>query len=125
MQQETLPFNNSTQSKTQIGYKQSLIKITAPKTNKYSIDHYDHHIIRPYEDIFLNDDKFANPQLTEKFFIKTPYVFTLNTLDKKKKDHVISTALRDIHAYNSYFNHKFNHFSLTFRFLTPKERHLH
>ena len=124
MQQGTLPFNNSTQSKTQIGYKQSLIKFTAPKTNKYSIDHYNRHIIRPNEDFFLNDNKFANPQLTEKFFIKTLYVFTLNTLDKKK-DHVISTALRDIRAYDSYFNHKFNHFSLTFRFLTPKERHLH
>ena len=57
---------------TQIGYEQSLIKFTASKTNEYSIDHYDHNIIRPNEDIFLNDDQIANPQLTEKFFIKTP-----------------------------------------------------
>ena len=49
---------------------------------EYSIDHYGHHIQRPNEDSFLNDDKFANPKLTEKFFIKTPYVFTLKTLDK-------------------------------------------
>ena len=69
----------TTKQFTQIGYKQSLIRFTAPKTNEYSIDHYDHNIIRPNEDIFLNDDKFANPQLTEKFFFKTPYVFTLNT----------------------------------------------
>ena len=51
------------------------------------------------------------------------YVFTLNTLDKKY-DHVISTALSDIQAYDSNFN-KFNNFSLTFHFLTPKERDLH
>ena len=108
---------------TQIGYKQSLIRFTAPKTNEFSIDHYDHNIIRPNEDIFLNDVQFANPQLTEKFFIKTPYVFTLNTLDKKY-DHVISTALRGIQASDLYFN-KLKHFSLTFQFLTPKERDLH
>ena len=108
---------------TQIRYKQSLIRLTAPKTNEYSIDHYDHHIIRPNEDTFLNHDEFANPQLTEKFFIKTLYVFTLNTLDKKY-DHVISAAIRDIQDYDSYFI-KFNIFSLTFHFLTPKERDLH
>ena len=54
---------------TQIGYKQSLIRSTAPKTNEYSIDPYDHNIIRPNEYIFLNDDQFANPQLTEKIFL--------------------------------------------------------
>ena len=63
---------------TQIGYEQSLIRFTAPKTNEYIIDHYDHHIQRLNEDTFLNDNKFASPQLTEKFFIKTPYVFTFN-----------------------------------------------
>ena len=51
---------------TQIGYQQSLIRFTAPKANgkKFSIDHYDHHIIRANEDTFLDEDKFANPQLT-------------------------------------------------------------
>ena len=106
-----------------MGHKQSPIRFTAPKANEHSIDHYDHNIKRPNEDIFLNEDKFANPQLTEKFFIETPYVFTLSTLDKKY-DHIISTALRDIQAYDSYFNN-FNHFSLTFLFLTAKERDLH
>ena len=47
---------------TQIGYKKSLIKFTAPKANEYSIDHYDHRIIRPNEDIFFNNSKFTNPQ---------------------------------------------------------------
>ena len=73
---------------THIGYKQSLTLFTAPKTNDYSIDHYNHEIIRPNEDHFLNDDKFANQELTEKLFIRTPYVFALNSLDKKH-DHII------------------------------------
>ena len=55
-----------------MGHKQSPIRFTAPKANEHSIDHYDHNIKRPHEDIFLNEDKFANPLLTEKFFIKTP-----------------------------------------------------
>ena len=54
---------------------------------------------------------------------KTANVFTLNNLDKKC-EHFITTALRDIQAYESYSN-KFNHFSLSFHFLTPKERDLH
>ena len=102
---------------------QALTRITAPKANEFSIDRYDHHIIRANEDIFLDDDKLANPQLTEKFFIETSNVFTLNSLDKKY-DHVISAALRNIQAYDFYFN-KFNIFSLTFHFLTPKKRDLH
>ena len=108
---------------THIGYKQTLTIFIAPKANENSIDHCDHHIIRPNEDHFLNDDKFANPQLTEKFFIRTPYVFTLNSLERKH-DHIISEALRDIQAYDSNFS-KFNNFSLTFHVLTPKERYLH
>ena len=102
---------------------QAHTRFIAPKANKFSIDHHDHHIVRPSEDIFLDDDKFANPQITEKCFIETSYVFTLNSLDKKY-DHVISAALCNIQAYDSYFN-KFNNFSLTFHFLTPKERDLH
>ena len=42
----------------------------------------------------------------------------------KKYDHIISTALRDTNAYDSYLN-KFNHFSSTFSFLTTKKRNLH
>ena len=38
-------------------------------------------------------------------------------------DHIIYTTLRDTKAYDSFFS-KFNHFSLTFNFLTPKERDL-
>ena len=67
---------------TQIGYRQSLTIFTAPNSNINSIDYYDHNIIRLNEDIFLNNDPFANPQLTEKVFIKTPYTFTLKIFKK-------------------------------------------
>ena len=67
-------------------------------------------------------DKNANPQITEKLFIKSSYVFTINCMNKKN-DQIISAALRDTKALDSYFS-KFNHFSLTFNFLTPKEREL-
>ena len=103
---------------TQIGYRESLTKFTAPKANNYP-----HNIIRPNEDTCLSNDPYTSPQITKKFLIKTSYPFTINILIKKK-DKVISAALRNTNAYESYFN-KFNHFSLTFHFLTPKERHLH
>ena len=108
---------------THIGYKKLLKTFTAPRANDFSIEYYNHNIIRPNQDQFLDDDKFANPQLTEIFFIQTPYILTLSSLDKKH-DHIISEALIDIQAYES-FHDKFQIFSLTFHFLTPKERALH
>ena len=48
----------------------------------------------------------------------------LASINQKKYDKVISVALRNTNAYESYFNN-INHFSLTFHFLTPKERDLH
>ena len=105
-----------------MGYQQSVTKFTAPKDNTHSIDYYDRNIIRPNEDICLFGDPNTNPQLTEKFFIKNSYTFTHNIF-VKKHDKIISAALRNNNAYKSHFN-KFNHFSLTFHFLTPKERDL-
>ena len=67
------------------------------------IEYYDHNIISSNQDQFLDDDQFAKPQLTEKFFIKTPYLFTLNILDKKH-DHIISEALSDIQEYETFSN---------------------
>ena len=107
---------------THVGYQKLLKMFTAHEAKDYSIDYYDHDIIRPNQDLFLNDDKFDNPQLTEKFFIRTPSVFNLSSLDKKH-DRIISEALCDIQAYEAYYN-KFNIFPLTFHFLTPKERDL-
>ena len=108
---------------THVGYKKLLKIFTASRVNDYFIEHYDHNIIRPNQDQFLDGDKFANPQLTENFFIRTPYIFTLSSPDKKP-DHIISEALIDIQAYESFYD-KFETFSLTFHFLTPKERDLH
>ena len=42
----------------------------------------------------------------------------------KKHYHIISEALSDIKAYES-FDEKFEIFPLTFHFITPKERDLH
>ena len=104
---------------TYIGYKKSLKRYTAPRANELTLEYYDHNIIRSNQDQFLDDDRFANPQLTEKFFIKTPYVFTLNIFDRKF-DHIISEALTDMQAYES-LKEKFQLFSLTFHFLAPHE----
>ena len=77
---------------TQIGYQQSLIRFNAPKANQYSIDHYDHHILRAIEDIFLDIDRNANTKLTENtIIINTQYVFTINSLDKTRPHHFSST----------------------------------
>ena len=86
---------------TYIGYKKSLKTYTAPRANEYTLEYYDHNIIRTNQDQFLDYDRFANPQITEKFFIKTPYVFTLNIFDRKF-DHIISEALTDTQAYESF-----------------------
>ena len=108
---------------TYVGYKKSLKIHTAPRANEYTLEYYDHTIIRANQDQFLDDDRFANPQITEKFFIKTPYVFTLNIFDRKF-DHIISEALTNTQAYES-FKERFQIFSLTFHFLAPHERDLH
>ena len=108
---------------TYVGFKKLLKTFTAPRANDFSIDYYDHNIIRPNQDQFLDEERFANPQLTKKFFIKTPYLFALNIFDKKH-DHVVSEALIDIQAYESFYD-KFQLFSLTFHFLSPQERDLH
>ena len=80
---------------TYVGYKIFLKTFTAPRGNDFAIEYYDHNIIRPNHDQFLDEDRFANPQLTKIFFIKTSYLFTLNIFDKKHV-HIISEALVDI-----------------------------
>ena len=108
---------------TYVGYKKLLKTFTAPRANQFTIDYYDHNIIRPNQDQFLDEDRFANPHLTEKFFVKTSYVLTLNIFDRKY-DHIISESLADIQAYESFYD-KFQLFSLTFHILSPHERNLH
>ena len=55
---------------TYTGYKKSLKTYTAARANEYTLEYYDHNIIRANQDQFLDDDRFANPQITEKFFTK-------------------------------------------------------
>ena len=93
---------------TYVGYKKLPKTFTAPRANDYSIEYYDHSIIRSNQDQFLDDDKIVNPQITEIFFIKSSYIITLNILDKKH-DQINSEALSDIHAYES-FHEKFQTF---------------
>ena len=71
------------------------------------------------EDTVIEEDENTNTQIAEKFCIKSKYVYLINSMNNKY-DNIFSTALRDTKAYDFYFN-KFNHFSLTFKFLTPKE----
>ena len=97
---------------TTIGLNQTLNRFTAQKVNRYSINHYDYAIARPNEDIFSNDDTNANPQLTEKFFIQSFYVFTTNRINKTY-DHIISAALRDTKAYDSVNLITFHYFFLS------------
>ena len=85
---------------TYVGYK----KFTAPRANEFTIEYHDHNIIPPNQDQFLEEDRFANPQLTEKFFIKTSYVFTLNIFDGKN-GLIFSESLADIQAYESFYFH--------------------
>ena len=73
---------------TYVGYKMLLKTFTATRANEFAIEYYDQIIIRPNQDQFLDEDRFANPQLTEQFFIKTSYVFTLNIFDRKN-DHML------------------------------------
>ena len=108
---------------TYVDYKKLLKTFTAPRANEFAIEYYDHNIIRPNQDQFLDENRFANPQLTENVFIKTSYVFTLNIFDRKN-EHVISESLADIQAYESFYD-KFQLFSLFFNFLSPQERNLH
>ena len=84
---------------TYVGFKKLLKEYTAPRANDFTIEYYDHNIIRPNQDLFLDDDRFANPQLTEKFFISTPYIFTLiflikNTITSFQKPSLIHKPIK-------------------------------
>ena len=70
-----------------------------------------------------DDDPNINSQLTEKFLIKSQYIFHLDGTNKKL-DHIIDHALTNTEAYEPFFN-KFNQFALTFNFFTPNERDIH
>ena len=52
---------------TNVGLKKLLKTFTATRANDFRIEYYDQNIIRPNKDQFLDDDRFANPQLTKSF----------------------------------------------------------
>ena len=93
---------------TYVGFKKLLKSFTAPRANDFTIEYYDHNIIRPNHDQFLDDDRFANPQLIKKFFIKTPYLFTLNIFDLKKTT-TYSLKLSSTHKHTKVFRKIFNY----------------
>ena len=55
---------------TYAGYKKLLKTFTAPRANEFTIEYYDHNIIRTNQDQILDEDRFTNPQLTENFLSK-------------------------------------------------------
>ena len=94
-----------------------LNRFIAPKANQFSNNHYNHAVTRYIEDSPYDDDPHINPQLTENFFI-----FYLDSTNKKL-DHIIDHALKTQKPMNRSF--QFNHFALTFNYLTPKERDMY
>ena len=50
--------------------KKLLKTFTAPRANEFAIKYYDHNIIRLNQDQFLDEYRFANPQLTVNFSSK-------------------------------------------------------
>ena len=68
---------------TYVGYKKLFKTFTAPRANDYSIEYYDHNIIRPKQDQFLDEDRFVNPQLTEYILLKHHTYLHLIFFDKK------------------------------------------
>ena len=51
---------------TYIGFKKLLKEFIAPRANDFTIEYYNHNFIRPNQYQFLDDDRFAKPQLKEK-----------------------------------------------------------
>ena len=87
---------------TTIGLTQTRNRFVAQKANRFSINHCDHAIARYMEDTFSEDDENTNPQLTEKFFIKSQNVFVIFCMNENC-DNIVSTALSDTKAYDSFF----------------------
>ena len=61
-----------------------------------SNNHYDQAVTRFMETSVYDDD--PNPQLTEKIFIKSEYIFHLDST-LKNFDHIIDHALKNAQAY--------------------------
>ena len=66
---------------TYVGFKKLLKTFTAPRANDFTIEYYDHNIICPNKDQFSDDDRFANPQLTENLHTFSHLIYLIkNTI---------------------------------------------
>ena len=68
---------------TTIGLNQTLNRFIAQKAIRFSINHYDHPVNRYMEDSPEGNELDIKPQLTEKFFFKSEYIFCLDSTNKK------------------------------------------
>ena len=94
---------------TYVGYKKLLKTLTAPRANEFAIGYYDHNIIRPNQDQFLDEDRFANPQLTEKVFHQNIIRIHTKIFDRKN-DNIISESLANIkHTRAFMINFSYSH----------------
>ena len=75
------------------------------------------------EDTPHKDDQNTDHQLTENFFMKSEYMFHLDSTNNKFDD-IIAHTLTNTKAYEQFFNN-FNQFALASNFLAPKERDFH
>ena len=108
---------------TAVGLSQTLNRFIAPRADIFAITHYNHAVTRYMADTPHEDVPSTNPQLIEKNLIRWDYTFHLDGTNKKY-DNIIARALTNTKAYEPFFS-TFNHFALTFHFLTPKEWDVH
>ena len=101
------------------GLNQTLNRFIAQKTNRFSINHYDHTVTTYMENSPFDKNPNINPQLTGKLFIGSDYIFHPDSTNKKF-DLINDHPLTNTKSYELFFN-KLNHFLLMFNFLKPKE----
>ena len=74
------------------------------------------------EDNKYDKDPAVNSQLKEQFFIQNWLsFFSIYTALRKKLDHIIQHAFKNLKTYESYFD-RCDNFQLTSNFVTLKER---
>ena len=103
-----------------IALNQTLNRVKSTRDNRFLIKHYDHTVTRYMEDTPHENNPNTYPQLTEIFFIKSEYLFHLDST-KKKFDNIIADSFANNEVYEPFFK-IFNRLALTFNFLKQKER---
>ena len=92
---------------TYVGFEKVLKSFTATRANDFTIEYYDHNIIRPNHDQFLDDDRFANPQLTGNFSSKHHIYSHLTFLIKRTTTYSLepSSTLKLTKVFKINFNY--------------------